>query len=61
MLEGMLGISLKFTKLDWRHEDQRFFVADNTKIGANTGWVPQVAREEGVARTLAWIREVGNS
>jgi len=60
MLEGMLGISLKFTKLDWRHEDQRFFVADNYKISTATGWMPQVSRKEGVSKTLAWIQENGN-
>ena len=60
MLEGMLGISLKFTKLDWRHEDQRFFVADNSKISRATGWMPRVSREEGVSKTLAWVQEAGN-
>ena len=57
LLEGMLGINLRFTQLDWRHEDQRFFVADNSKIYAATGWMPQVSREVGVARTLEWVRE----
>ena len=61
LLEGILGISLRFTKLDWRHEDQRFFVADNTKIRSATGWVPQVKREKGVAKTLEWIQEVVNT
>jgi CDP-paratose 2-epimerase len=60
MLEGVLGISLRFTKLDWRHEDQRFFVADNAKIRRATGWVPLVAREAGVSKTLAWVQETGN-
>jgi len=60
MLEGMLGISLKFTKLDWRHEDQRFFVADNSKISTTTGWMPQVSRKEGISKTLAWIKENGS-
>lgn len=57
LLEGMLEINLRFTKLDWRHEDQRFFVADNSKIQASTGWMPQVTREEGVAKTLEWVKE----
>jgi CDP-paratose 2-epimerase len=60
MLEGMLGISLKFTKLDWRHEDQRFFVADNSKISTTTGCMPQVYRKEGISKTLAWIKENGS-
>ena len=61
LLEAMLGINLRFSQLDWRHEDQRFFVADNSKIRAATGWVPQVSREAGVARTLEWVRESLNT
>jgi CDP-paratose 2-epimerase len=60
ILEGMLGISLKFTKLDWRHEDQRFFVADYSKIIRATGWMPRVSREEGVSKTLAWVQKAEN-
>ena len=55
-LEKLLGIRLNFTHKEWRHEDQRFFVANNSKIRAATGWTPQVAREEGVAKTLEWMR-----
>jgi len=61
LLEGMVGISLRFTKDAWRHEDQRFFVADNTKIHSATAWMPQVRREQGVAKTLEWIQEAGNT
>jgi CDP-paratose 2-epimerase len=57
LLQGMLGINPRFTKLDWRHEDQRFFVADNSKIRAATGWMPEVTREDGVAKTLGWVRD----
>jgi len=57
VLEGMVGISLRFTKDAWRHEDQRFFVEDNSKITRATGWMPQVSREDRVSRTLAWVQE----
>ncbi len=57
MLVGMLGITLKFTKLNWRYENQRFFVEDNSKITRATGWMPQVSREDRASRTLAWVQE----
>lgn len=57
MLEGMLGIKLRFQKLVWRHEDQRLFVADNSKIRSFTGWLPKITREDGVTMTLEWIHK----
>ena len=44
MLEGMLSIKLRFSKLEWRHEDQRFFVADNSKISRATASTPHFVR-----------------
>ncbi|MCS6854348.1 MAG: NAD-dependent epimerase/dehydratase family protein [Elioraea sp.] len=32
------------------------YVADDSRFRAATGWAPQVALEEGLARTLAWYR-----
>jgi nucleoside-diphosphate-sugar epimerase len=60
MLVGMLGITLKFTKLNWRYENQRFFVEDNSKITRATGWMPQVSREDRASRTLAWVQEASD-
>jgi len=56
-LERLLEISLRFTRLDWRHEDQNFFVADITKIHAATSWHPVLAKRDGVSRTLQWLKE----
>ncbi|MEI6377874.1 MAG: NAD-dependent epimerase/dehydratase family protein, partial [bacterium] len=56
-LEKSLKIRLNFTPKEWRHEDQRFFVADNSRIFDATGWCPQVSRESGIARTLKWVEE----
>lgn len=54
-LEKLLGIRLNFTRREWRHEDQRFFVADCTKVSSATGWRPRVSKQEGIRRTLEWV------
>lgn len=54
-LEQELSVTLHYTKLPWRHSDQRFFVADCTKAEAILGWRPKVRKEEGIRRMLAWI------
>jgi CDP-paratose 2-epimerase len=53
-LKSLLGIRLKFVNRDWRHEDQRFFVADCSKITNATGWYPKITRKEGIKKTLQW-------
>jgi CDP-paratose 2-epimerase len=53
-LEKLLGLRLRFTNKEWRHEDQKYFVADCTKMTNATGWVPQIRKEEGIKRTLDW-------
>lgn len=54
-LEKLLGIRPNFTRREWRHEDQRFFVADCAKVTAATGWRPRVSKQEGIRRTLEWV------
>ena len=46
---------------DSQSGNERFFVAHNMKIQAATEWVLQVTRAEGVAKTLEWIQEAGNT
>lgn len=58
LLEKMLGIRLEFEKLPWRHDDQKFFVADHEKATALIGWKPEVQRDRGVEQTLKWSEEI---
>jgi CDP-paratose 2-epimerase len=58
ILRSLLGVSPRYRSIDWRHEDQRFFVADNSKIERMLGWRPKIAREEGIAMAMGWIRSM---
>ncbi|MDX6766673.1 MAG: GDP-mannose 4,6-dehydratase [Candidatus Methylacidiphilales bacterium] len=56
-LEARLRVKLSYTHLPWRHDDQRFFVANNTKAKSLLHWVPRVAKEDGVERTIDWVKK----
>lgn len=58
LLERRLGrpVSRQFDA--WRPGDQRVYISDIRKIGAETGWSPRVTIEEGVDRLLAWLRAI---
>lgn len=53
-LESELGVQLNYTRLPWRHDDQRYFVADNSKASQLIGWTPLVSKVAGIRRTLDW-------
>ncbi len=57
-LNSELGIELAFERLPWRAHDQRYFVADNSKISSVTGWSPQKAKETGIRETIVWECEI---
>ena len=57
MLEGLLGITLRYTKLPPRVSDQKVFVADISKIRKNVGWSPKVTAKDGVIKMLQWSEE----
>ncbi|HUF66966.1 MAG TPA: NAD-dependent epimerase/dehydratase family protein [Gemmatimonadaceae bacterium] len=42
----------------WRMGDQRYYVSDNAKFGAATGWSPTVDLETGLARMHEWLTRV---
>lgn len=59
-LERALDLKLSFTRLPWRQDDQKFFVANNRKATELIGWQPTVAKAEGVKRTIQWISAAGS-
>jgi CDP-paratose 2-epimerase len=54
-LEQTLDVKLSFTRLEWRQDDQKVFVANNRKATESIGWRPTVTKAEGVRRTIDWI------
>jgi CDP-paratose 2-epimerase len=55
LLEELLPVKLKYTRLPMRQADQKFFVANNAKAGRLMGWRPKVSKREGVKSMLAWV------
>jgi CDP-paratose 2-epimerase len=42
----------------WRTGDQRYYVSDTRRLQELTGWRPRVGVRQGVARLLAWLRQL---
>lgn len=58
MLNGMLGINMKYTKLPWRLSDQKVFVADISRIKNDIGWKPKVSAKEGIKEMIEWVKGI---
>jgi len=43
-------------ELTWRANDQKYFVADNTKAAEFLDWKPRMSKERGIADAIAWER-----
>lgn len=56
-LEKELKVKLNYTRLPWRHSDQKFFVADNSKAQSVLGWKPRINKAEGIRQMLAWVEK----
>ena len=57
MLEKMLGRKVPVQRSDWRPGDQKVFVADIRKAGAELGWTPKTGVAEGVGKLYSWVSE----
>ena len=55
-LERRLGVTLNYTRLPWRSNDQKYFVADNGKARRLSGWSPQTSKELGIEDAIEWER-----
>ena len=58
LLEEYAGVRMVYEQLPWRHSDQRFFVADNSKAHQLIQWQPKVTREQGVVKMLQWAENL---
>ena len=53
-LERELGVRMNPKQLPWRANDQKYFVADNSKAARLIQWSPKTTKEQGIADALAW-------
>lgn len=53
-LERELGVTMNPRSLPWRANDQKYFVADNSKATQILEWTPRVTKQEGIADALDW-------
>ncbi len=58
MLEVITGFPMRFERLDWRHGDQKVFVADVKKARNDFGWMPGVSKQDGIREMVEWSREI---
>jgi CDP-paratose 2-epimerase len=56
LMSGLLGQPTPVTFSHWRNGDQRYYVSNNRKLEATTGWTPQVSVLDGVRRLYQWMR-----
>ncbi|MEW6334446.1 MAG: NAD-dependent epimerase/dehydratase family protein [Thermodesulfobacteriota bacterium] len=54
-LEALKGGRIPVCYQDWRPGDQRVYVSNIRKAGAELGWKPTIPATEGVARLYDWI------
>ena len=55
LLEEKLKLKIKYSKLNPRESDQKFFVANLGKAQKLIGWKPKVSYEQGIEKMVNWI------
>ncbi len=55
-IERIVERRLPVSHGDWRQGDQHYFVADTSRLSAETGWQAKVAWRDGLADLAAWLR-----
>ncbi|MBI5951011.1 MAG: GDP-mannose 4,6-dehydratase [Chloroflexi bacterium] len=53
LLEELLDIQLLYKNIEWRHSDQKVFVADISKAG-QFGWFPEIDLRNGIQAMIDW-------
>ncbi|MFN8412668.1 MAG: GDP-mannose 4,6-dehydratase [Anaerolineales bacterium] len=61
LLENITGCSMRYEKIDWRHGDQKVFVADITKASRDFMWRPTISKRDGIVEMMEWSRELFNA
>lgn len=54
-LEERLSINLNYTKIAWRSNDQKVFIADISKANRLLDWSPAVSKFKGIEMMIDWL------
>ena len=57
-LEQQIGCKARVERHPPRPGDQRYTLADTARIQRQLGWQPRIGIDEGLARQIAWQREL---
>ncbi len=57
LLQKLIGKKINYKVFDWRPGDQKVFVSNNQKAKRDFGWVPKVAKEDGVKLLYEWVKK----
>lgn len=60
MLEDMVNVQLRYTKLPPRESDQKVFVSDIEKAKQLLRWEPRIRSTEGVREMLKWLSKISH-
>lgn len=60
-LEDKVEIKMNPRELPWRANDQKYFVADNSKAARCLHWAPRISKEKGIGDALEWERSRRNT
>lgn len=55
VIGARLGLAVRTEHADWRGGDQRYYVSNNGKFFAATGWSPAIPVAEGIGRLHEWL------
>ncbi|WP_246849713.1 SDR family NAD(P)-dependent oxidoreductase [Rubellimicrobium arenae] len=55
-IERLVDRRLPISHGEWRQGDQHYFVADTTRLSAETGWQARMGWRDGLADLAAWLR-----
>jgi len=56
LLNEILSINMRYTKISVRASDQKIFVADISKISSIINWTPHVSTRDGIIKMLEWVK-----
>ena len=61
IMEELSGGEVKTGALPYNENQVMYLCADISKLSADTGFKPQISYEEGIKRTINWLKEVMNN